>query len=868
MDLKNEPRSPDPVVPVQVVQNVSVSEADDRRVMKMLEDYNPLGLGVNNTVPPTAREIPVSQNEEYMTFDTNGQETDDGKMMFALYQQDQPNLSSLTEEMVSMASDYVDCQDSFQENQISPDYSTVEQGPKAKPLLPKKFKCAMCAYRTRYKSDLNRHVRKHAIASYNCDVCNMPFKTSGNVEFHKRKQHGEVIKKPSTPVKYKCKYCNYDTLYSSDLTRHIRKHGVAKFHCGMCNRPFMTSGSLINHKRTYHNLENLEIVMGFGGMETVKQMNQPGGDSNINLGMMTSPDRNRQSSELQHENDNSEVIDLIDDEEMENKTEGESNTISSMIEVVQGSEDAPASTPNVNETEEGVEMSGVDDEDSREPDPDGDAESNPEPDSQPEHEKRLLVKIPGASIQKFKCPHCDKIFGRKLVLEFHLRSFHKMKKTAQKIWRKNLEEQQQSERTLTEDVNSNDTPNTNPLLMGMRHKCPYCSYGTMYKSTYDRHVKKHEFACYLCNICNMPFITLGHLLKHKRQTHPDYLSQHFDGGNNYDLKCPHCDFCAKDTGQLRLHCDSTHRAGHPRFMSSQSHNNPTVMTMTDSITTGAHIGRYVSSQTETNTVTTSDSFTPVSNHGNSVQIGSSPAMLAHQETLPNGMQGHQTPLSQPSLLEERVTTVAPTSSRYAKLVGDYDQFAEKPFACSLCFFRTADIQVLVRHVENHLTGCNTSSVPDTARIIAPASFTRDAIQMAAMAGTDLTKMFQDMAYPSQTGIFLPVQADPSRQPHPVRHPSKSPVQKPSNPGNVKKTEKIRLEPIVPTFSVHYRKDRNKRVKPYICLMCKKRFSHLVLLKQHFKVLHNDITSKVYQCTDCNAVFNDPMALQEHHDALH
>ena len=106
--------------------------------------------------------------------------------------------------------------------------------------LPKRYKCAMCAYKTRYKSDLNRHVRKHAIATFNCDICNMPFKTVGNVEFHKRKEHSELLTMPAVPskeaVKYACKMCPYGTQYSSDLTRHVRKHYVAKLHCSVCNK--------------------------------------------------------------------------------------------------------------------------------------------------------------------------------------------------------------------------------------------------------------------------------------------------------------------------------------------------------------------------------------------------------------------------------------------------------------------------------------------------------------------------------------------------------------------------------------------------------------------------------------------------------
>lgn len=51
-------------------------------------------------------------------------------------------------------------------------------------LLPKKYRCRFCIYKTSYKSDLNRHLRKHGIAPQHCPLCNMPFKTTGNLENH------------------------------------------------------------------------------------------------------------------------------------------------------------------------------------------------------------------------------------------------------------------------------------------------------------------------------------------------------------------------------------------------------------------------------------------------------------------------------------------------------------------------------------------------------------------------------------------------------------------------------------------------------------------------------------------------------------
>ncbi|XP_070173353.1 uncharacterized protein [Littorina saxatilis] len=59
-------------------------------------------------------------------------------------------------------------------------------------LLPKKYRCRFCVYKTSYKSDLNRHLRKHGIAPQHCPLCNMPFKTTGNLENHMRQAHGDM----------------------------------------------------------------------------------------------------------------------------------------------------------------------------------------------------------------------------------------------------------------------------------------------------------------------------------------------------------------------------------------------------------------------------------------------------------------------------------------------------------------------------------------------------------------------------------------------------------------------------------------------------------------------------------------------------
>lgn len=57
----------------------------------------------------------------------------------------------------------------------------------------------------------------------------------------------------------------------------------------------------------------------------------------------------------------------------------------------------------------------------------------------------------------------------------------------------------------------------------------------------------------------------------------------------------------------------------------------------------------------------------------------------------------------------------PVKGRYVKLVSDFDDFAQRPFACSLCFFRCGILKDLYSHVQNHLTGCNMTPTPASAK---------------------------------------------------------------------------------------------------------------------------------------------------------
>lgn len=365
--------------------------------------------------------------------------------------------------------------------------------------LPKRYKCAMCAYKTRYKSDLNRHVRKHAVATFNCEICNMPFKTVGNVEFHKRKEHADLLETPSVDTfKYKCTHCTYGTMYSSDLTRHVRKHYVAKFHCNACNKPFMTSGSLVHHKRSVHNMNDVEVVMGMGGVESVNQMDittlrEENAELEVNQNSSEQMNGNASRVEMESENKKS-------DDNVENGSETPKTTTENLNGKETGATNGDVNSENVGQAEKEMDAQS------------NDAEKETYTYEEPDRENEISITIDRSEndgVSKHTCPYCDKSFGRKMVLEYHLRNIHKMKNEGNASMFVEYPDDYELALDMSiqelENSTSDATPSNTPgVYTKPRHQCPFCAYATNYKSTYDRHVKKHDLECHICNVCRMP----------------------------------------------------------------------------------------------------------------------------------------------------------------------------------------------------------------------------------------------------------------------------------------------------------------------------------------------------------------------------
>ncbi|XP_060064073.1 uncharacterized protein LOC132544486 [Ylistrum balloti] len=750
--------------------------------------------------------------------------------------------------------------------------------------LPKRYKCAMCAYRTRYKSDLNRHVRKHAVATFNCEICNMPFKTIGNVEFHKRKEHADLIVSSATtisgsgkdqPPKHSCKHCDYSTSYSSDLTRHVRKHLSSKFHCNMCNRPFMTFSSLATHKRTAHNNgdHDIEVLGSEGECVIAEEVGPEGAGGDIDE-------------------------DGAKGEEMDMTVTG-SQAIGDAGDRL---EDVTRQQVSVDSNENGKK---IEEDENR-----NIANMNPQLEEKPDTDIGQLPSTKTTNSPdsvpstKYTCEHCDKSFGRKLVLEYHLKNIHKIGKSGQEDtdvfveypdddYDLALDMSIQELENSTSDGLAERTLDSNGKL---RHQCHLCAYATNYKSTFDRHVRKHDLECHICDVCRMPFITFGHLQRHIRDNHPE----HTQASSRKETAEGHHDHmqmnARKESADGRSivynfpPSDVHHRGTNPPSPSCYKMEGP-------ALSQGNFQGMSVNK---------------------SLTLSPGKSQQGHSD----GTKASWTSLRRVSNVEDGVMTSPPTCGRYAKLVSDYDSFAEQPFACALCFYRTGDISSLVDHAENHLTGCSMTPVPDTCkfrvgasmsrgttdpnrslrcpslpsysiytplstnghghgdRSVTPNDISRSHVMVADHTRAFVSKNHNSNHRPISQNQYLPnnsIQSHENQEKKQViscEQQSSMMVQQPSSLDDttlrVNDIQK-RNDRMIPTFSVHYRKDKTNKVRPYLCLLCRKRFRHLMLLKQHFKVAHSESqvgNPRYYNCRMCKEVFDNPMLLQEHHDINH
>ncbi|XP_069778334.1 zinc finger protein ZFAT isoform X2 [Narcine bancroftii] len=134
----------------------------------------------------------------------------------------------------------------------------------------KPFKCSVCDYATRSKSNLRAHMNRHSTEkTHLCDLCGKKFKSKGSLKSHK-------LLHTADGKQFKCTVCDYTAAQKPNLLRHMEQHAAFKpFRCALCHYSCNMAGSL---KRHYHKKHpNDEYVNAGTGVLAQENVAQQGG---------------------------------------------------------------------------------------------------------------------------------------------------------------------------------------------------------------------------------------------------------------------------------------------------------------------------------------------------------------------------------------------------------------------------------------------------------------------------------------------------------------------------------------------------------------------------------------------------------------
>lgn len=108
------------------------------------------------------------------------------------------------------------------------------------------FLCSYCTYRCSFKSNLVRHMKKHTgeEKKFACEHCEYRCALKQSFVIHMRKHTGE---KP-----FVCNVCGYRCTLNSNLMQHMNSHsGEKPYGCNFCDKQYSTRSNLVRHRKTH-----------------------------------------------------------------------------------------------------------------------------------------------------------------------------------------------------------------------------------------------------------------------------------------------------------------------------------------------------------------------------------------------------------------------------------------------------------------------------------------------------------------------------------------------------------------------------------------------------------------------------------------
>ncbi|XP_060726877.1 zinc finger protein ZFAT-like isoform X1 [Tachysurus vachellii] len=111
----------------------------------------------------------------------------------------------------------------------------------------KPYKCSLCDYASRSKSNLKAHFNRHNTEkSHLCDMCGKKFKSKCTLKSHK-------LMHSADGKQFKCTECDFTAAQKPQLLRHMEQHVSFKpFRCTHCHYSCNISGSLKRHYNKKH----------------------------------------------------------------------------------------------------------------------------------------------------------------------------------------------------------------------------------------------------------------------------------------------------------------------------------------------------------------------------------------------------------------------------------------------------------------------------------------------------------------------------------------------------------------------------------------------------------------------------------------